>query len=237
MELVVVVLGALAGLVTTVAGLGGGVLLVLALSLVMPPSAALAVTTPALFLGNAHRAAMFRRAIDRDAVARFGVVALPASLAGGLFLHALPELALRLVLAAVAALSIVQLVAKLELRFSRAYLPPVGLGVGLLTGASGGAGVLVSPTLLGVGLTGEAFVATAAAASVVMHVGRSIAYGASGLYDARALTLAGLLAAGVLLGNLAGRRARRLVPEGREKRLELGVLTVVATLAALGLGR
>lgn len=237
MELVVVALGTLAGLVTTVAGLGGGVLLVLALSLVMPAPAALAVTTPALFLGNAHRAAMFRRAIDRDAVLRFGAVALPASVAGGLFLHVLPELALRVVLAAVAALSVVQLVAKLELRFSRAYLGPAGLGVGLLTGASGGAGVLVTPTLLGVGLTGEAFVATAACASVVMHVGRSIAYGASGLYDWATLARAALLAAGVLAGNVLGRRARKLVPEGREKRLELGVLAVVATLAAAGLGR
>ena len=53
---VIALLGILAGILTTLAGLGGGMLLVLALSLTSSPVTELAATAPALSLGNLHRA-------------------------------------------------------------------------------------------------------------------------------------------------------------------------------------
>ena len=90
MEFWLVVLGVLAGGLTTVAGMGGGVMLVLALSLVASPVEALAITSPALLVGNLHRVAVGRRAIDRAVARPFVLGALPGSLLGGLVAVAVP---------------------------------------------------------------------------------------------------------------------------------------------------
>ena len=52
-----VLLGVLAGALTTVAGLGGGMLLIYALAALGDPHVALAATAPALLVGNLHRLA------------------------------------------------------------------------------------------------------------------------------------------------------------------------------------
>lgn len=228
-------LGLAAGGLTTVAGLGGGMFIVLVLSLFGPPAVALAVSSPALLVGNLHRAILFRRKVDRGAALRFGVAALPASAAGGLLLPHVPELALRAVFAVVAALGVGMAVRKIELRAPRWALTPAGAGVGLLTGTSGGAGVLVAPSLLAIGLSGEAFVATGAALSLAMHTGRIAAYGAGGLFTAERALAAAALAIGLVAGNAAGKRLRAKVPEGWEPRIEASVLAIVSALAALGL--
>src|SRR5688572_1452872 len=57
----VVLLGIAAGFLTTVAGMGGGLLLVTALAVVWGPHVALPVTSLALLVGNLHRLALYRR--------------------------------------------------------------------------------------------------------------------------------------------------------------------------------
>lgn len=57
-------LGLIAGALTTLAGLGGGLMLVGTLSLLYDPRLALAITAPALLVGNLHRATMYRTFID-----------------------------------------------------------------------------------------------------------------------------------------------------------------------------
>ena len=48
------VLGVLAGLITTVAGMGGGLVLMLGLATIFDPMVALAATGPGLLVGNMH---------------------------------------------------------------------------------------------------------------------------------------------------------------------------------------
>ena len=62
----VVFLGLLAGILTTIAGQGGGLMLLLACSSMLGPHAALAVTAPALLFGNLHRSILLRGHIDRS---------------------------------------------------------------------------------------------------------------------------------------------------------------------------
>jgi hypothetical protein len=64
--LTLVPLGLLAGVLTTVAGMGGGMMLVVVLSLVWDPRVALASTAPALLVGNAHRAYLYRAQVARQ---------------------------------------------------------------------------------------------------------------------------------------------------------------------------
>src|SRR5687767_13036298 len=66
--LVVIGLGLVAGSTTTIAGVGGGVVLTLALSPILGPHVALAVTALPLVLGNAHRLLAFRAHVDRRIV-------------------------------------------------------------------------------------------------------------------------------------------------------------------------
>ena len=228
-------LGLLAGALTTVAGLGGGMLLVLALSVLWDPHAALAITAPALLVGNAHRLVLFRHAVDRAVAWRFAAGAIPASLLGGLVAVALPELVLSVLLLGVAAIAAARELGWIAFQPTPATIVPGGAVAGVLTATTGGGGLLVAPMLLAQGLRGEAFVATGAAASIAMHVGRIAAYGMGGLVDARTLGFSALLAGAILAGNLGGRRVRRLLSARATMTITWATLAAALVLAIAGL--
>ena len=100
MTLALLFLGLCAGALTTLAGQGGGLFLLLILAVLVGPKAALAITAPALLLGNLHRAVLFRKAIDRGVAARMMLGAVPGAFAGGLLAGALPEWTLQVMLVA-----------------------------------------------------------------------------------------------------------------------------------------
>jgi uncharacterized membrane protein YfcA len=117
-------------------------------------------------------------------------------------------------------------------------LLPAGAGIGMVTGTSGGAGVLVAPLLMASGLSGQAYIATGALAAVAMHTGRVLAYGASGLVTEETLVRAAILTAALLIGNLAGKRLRKLLRgEKTAQRLEVGTLIACVALGVVGVGR
>jgi uncharacterized membrane protein YfcA len=230
-------LGVAAGVLTTLAGQGGGLLLLLACSALVGPHAALAVTTPALLFGNAHRAVLLRRAIDRRVAVRVVAGALPGALAGGLLAGAMPPVALKVLLALLTAIVIAKALGKLSFGLPVGALAPAGFVVGAMTGTAGGAGVLVAPVLLAAGLSGTAFVGTTATIAVAMHVGRVLAYGATGLF-ARELALPTLVVAvAITLGNAVAARARaRTSLSARATTvLEHVVLAICAVLSVAGL--
>jgi uncharacterized membrane protein YfcA len=231
-------LGVASGALTTLAGLGGGILLLLALSLVWGPTAALAATAPALLLSNLHRFWMYRRDIDRGVAGSFIAGALPGSLVGGLLAARVPEGLLAWMMVGMTALALARSFGVWRWRPQPTLLLPAGLGIGVLTGTSGGAGVLVAPLLLSAGLSGQAYVATAAVCAVAMHTGRVVAYGAGGLLTEETLIRTGILTAALLIGNLVGKRLRaRLLDERRAQWLEMATLVVCVGLSLAGIGR
>ncbi len=233
--MVVLPLGLLAGALTTVAGLGGGMMLVLALSLLWGPQTALAVTAPALLVGNLHRLLLFRASVDRAIAWRFAAGAVPAAFAGGLAVVALPPVVLHVLLVGVASFAVVRELGWLGWRPPANAVVPAGAVAGLVTATTGGGGLLVAPMLLATGLRGEAFVATGAAVAIAMHVGRIAAYGAGGLVDTATLGYSALLAAAIFAGNLLGRRARAHLTERTTMRITWGTLAVAMVLALAGL--
>lgn len=231
-------LGVASGALTTLAGLGGGILLLLALSLVWGPSAALAITAPALLLSNLHRFWMYRRDVDRRVAGSFVAGALPGSLVGGLLAARVPEGLLAWMMVGMTALALARAFGLWSWKPRPALLLPAGAGIGVLTGTSGGAGVLAAPLLMSAGLSGQAYVATAALCAVAMHTGRVLAYGAGGLVTEETLLRTGILTAALLAGNLVGKRLRgRLLDERRGQRLEMATLVVCVGLSLAGLGR
>jgi uncharacterized membrane protein YfcA len=234
--MVVWLLGMTAGVLTTLAGLGGGLLLVVTLSLYWDPRTALAVTALALFVANGHRLLLFRRHVDGRVARLLFVGAFPGCLAGALLAVRVPERVLHLIILAVVALALSRAVFAWTWRFPRRALVPAAAVVGGLTATAGGAGVLVGPLLLSSGVEGESYIATAAFTGVTMHVARVVGYSAGGMVDRHTLSWAALLAAALMVGNLCGRALRGRMNLSLKRRIEYGSLVVCALLSLIGVG-
>lgn len=228
-------LGLLAGGLTTLAGLGGGLLLTLALAAVGDPAHALAMAAPALLIGNLHRIALFRAHIDRELALRFVAGAAPGALIGGLLMVSLPPLLLRGLLLAAAMLAVGQQLGWPRWRPRRGVLAPVAFAAGAMTATSGGGGLLLGPLLLTAGLRAERFVVTASLVAASIHLARIVGYGAGGLVTAETLLGSALIAVSILAGNLVGRRLRGLLDDRRSHWLTYGVLLVCVGLSVAGL--
>jgi len=228
-------LGLVAGALTTVAGQGGGLLLLLALSSLKGPHVALAMSTPALLLGNFHRAYLSRRFVDLDVAKRFLLGALPGSFLGGLFAGLAPAWLVRAFLLVMTALTLAKAAGWLKFSVPRRAFPFAGLGIGALTGTSGGAGVLLSPVLLASGLTGPIYIGTQSLIAALIHTGRLLAYGTSGLLGAFDFGSVALLTFSLFVGNALGEAARARLKKGATVRLELGMLAICTLLAVSGI--
>lgn len=230
-------LGLVAGMLTTIAGMGGGMLLVAVLVALRGPHVALAVTTPALFASNGHRAWLFRRVLDWRVAGLFALGAVPSAALVGYFVPALPGWVLAAILVFATLLTLARSAGWIDLRPKRAVIASAGAGIGALAATAGGAGALTAPLFLSAGLTGTAYVGTVALAAVALHAGRLLGYGSGGLLHADLVPAMLVLLAGLLVGNLAGKRLRTRIDATLEKRVEVGALVVCTALAIVGIGR
>jgi uncharacterized protein len=229
-----VTLGIVAGALTTIAGNGGGLLLLLGLALIWDPARALACTAPALLIGNLHRLWLFRDALDRARLRMFALGALPGSIAGALLAVAIDSRAIHALLAASTGLALLRALLRFEWRLPIPALAPAGAVIGGLMGTSGGSGLLVAPLLLSSGLYGAAYVATTAGCAVTMHAGRIAGYAAGGLFSLELVALSAIATLAIVSGNLLGVRLRRSLECLPESAPEHAVLALCALLALLG---
>jgi hypothetical protein len=232
--LTLLLLGLIAGVLTTIAGMGGGLLLIAAIGVLRGPHEALAITSPALLLSNAHRAWLFRRDVDQRIARSFALGAVPGALLGGLFVPKLPPLALSVVLCSATALTLAKVLGLIRFTPSKKAIGSGGFGIGVLTATAGGAGVLTSPLFLSAGLAGAAYIGTVAAAAVALHLGRVLGYGAGGMFHLAQLPTIGLLAVSLVAGNLLGKRVRAVIPTERGIYVEVGALLICTALALVG---
>ena len=204
------VLGVVAGVLTSLAGQGGGLLLVVACTALAGPRFALAASAPALLLGNVHRGWVHRQAVDWRIASRLAAGALPGALVGGALVGSVSRRTLALTILALTSAALLKATGLLRLAVPRWALTPAGFGVSVLGATGGGAGVLLSPLLLAAGLGGTAYVATASIVSAVMHAGRMLAYEGA-FAGERSATIAGLLvlAPAITTGNAVASGIRR----------------------------
>jgi uncharacterized membrane protein YfcA len=243
MTLVFLLLGVTAGVLTTLAGQGGGLLLLLACAALVGPHEALAITAPALLLGNLHRSLLLRVHVDRAVALRMIAGAVPGALVGGLLAGVTPAWALRCLLVVMTAVAIAKAFGVIRFRVSRGALVPAGVVVGVMTGTSGGAGVLFAPVLLSVGLSGRAFVATSSAVALATHIGRVAGYAGLGLFSRSLVGPTIAVALSIFAGNAVGDRLRSSILSGeaatsarRTAVLEYGTLVLCVALSVAGLG-
>jgi len=236
MTLALLLLGLGAGVLTTVAGQGGGVLLLVACAAVVGPHAALAITAPALLLGNLHQSLVLRAHIDRPVAVRIIAGALPGAVVGGLLAGVMPAWALRVLLILTTTATIARALGWLRFQVPKSVLVPAGAVVGAMTGTAGGAGVLVAPVLLSAGLTGKVFVATSSAVSVATHVGRVAGYAGLELFSRELVGPTFVIALAILAGNALGGRLHSRLSARVTAVIEYATLVVCVVLAVAGLG-
>lgn len=231
----VLVLGAIAGVITTVTGMGGGLVLTLGLSLVHGPLVALAITGPGLLVGNLHRGWLYRSHVVRSTAARFVLGAVPGALIGGLVATGLPPGLLQGALVLLASVASGKVLLGWRWRPPAMAIAPVAAVAGFVTATSGGGGLIAGPTLLSTGLSGRDYVGTGAVGAVGVHLARITGYSAGGVFDGGILLLGLVAAASILGGNLVGERLRRVIPPRIVPRLEIGVVLGALGLALFGL--
>jgi uncharacterized protein len=202
-------LGVTAGALTTISGFGGGLMLVLVLTFFHGPLAALVISTPALFIGNLHRMALYRREIAWATAVPLLTGVIPGSIVGALLAVRVPAAFLNAVMCAMTALALIRVLTGWSWSLPVRWLLPLGAAIGLLAATAGGAGLLLGPLLLSAGLSGSPYLATMSLTAVAMHGARMTAYTASGLFTVDNLLGAALLAIALIAGNLLGDLARR----------------------------
>jgi uncharacterized protein len=235
MDIELVALGLLGGLLTTVAGMGGGLLIVAALGGLRGPHEALAITTPALLVSNLHRGWMFRREIDRVVAKSFALGAVPGALLGGLIVPTLPAVVLSVILLGATMTTLARSMGWWRFDPSTGAIGGGGFGIGILAATAGGAGILTGPLFSSAGLRGARYVATISTAAVALHVGRVVGYGLGGLLELRQLESMAVLAVALVAGNLIGKRLRQGFDERTERVAELGTLVVCTILTVASL--
>ena len=226
--------GLLAGLTTTVVGLGGGLMLLLALGAMAGPQAALTWTAPALLAGNLHRVWMYRDQVDRKITWALVRGALPGSLLGAVLAVGAPPILLQVGMLAMTGVMLAQRAGWLRWRPSAGLITPVSFANGAICATTGGAGALTAPLLLAAGLSGESWIATQSAGAVAMHAGRLAGYGVGGLVSAEGLGVSAWLALALIAGNTLGGRVRGLIPARGRRTLEMAAVLVCVGLALFG---
>lgn len=228
---VLAVLGLVAGILTTLAGMGGGLFLLVALGLVYGPHVALAVTTPALLVSNLHRAWLFRADVDWRMAKLVAMGVMPGAIVGALLLPALPEVVIAALFTASTGFALLRATGRVRIDPAPRWITAYALGIGALAATSGGAGMLIAPLVLSSGATGARYVATVAIGAVAMHLARVIGYGTVGVLVPAQLADAAVILVGLLAGNLIGRRLRGRLGATTERNIELGALLVANAFA------
>lgn len=218
-------------IIAAIAGFGIGSVLTPGLSIYVPAKLAVAaVSVPHLF-ATAYRLWLVRSHIDYRLLKSFGAMSAAGGLGGAVATLWLSSRALEIVLAGLLiAVGIGGLMGwTKKLRFEGVWAWLAGTVSGFLGGLVGNQGGLRAGAMMGLGVSRDAFVATATATAIVVDAARMPVYLISQWGELRALWPAiAIMSIGVLIGTFFGMSLLKRIPEAR-------FLQVVAVLL-IGLG-
>lgn len=232
MELIVIGVAAFAtSILSAMAGLGGGIILLVAIVQFFTPAVAIPIHGGIQLVSNGSRAAMLRNDISWRVVILSALLLFPASLFGVAVATSMPEPVTRLVIG-IFVLVVAWRPEILKWR-GRDGLPDralVGLGAvsGFLNSTVGASGPVTSPFLKAVTVGHTAFVATAATAQVFAHSSKIAAFSLDDFAIGDHLGVIGIGAVGVTAGSWVG---TRLLGRVSERRLDLLFKVVLTALA------
>ncbi|HUG95734.1 MAG TPA: sulfite exporter TauE/SafE family protein [Pleomorphomonadaceae bacterium] len=220
-----------ASTLAAVAGFGGAAILLPVLVALFGPRDAIPILTIAQLVGNGSRVVINRDAVDRRIVGWFALGGIPAALIGGFLFAAAPLDALTRLIGAFLLASVAW--RHIRPRPSGALGPRtftvIGAFFAFASALVGSIGPLMAPFFLAAGLVKSAYIGTEAAATVVMHVAKLVAYGTAALLTAATVGIGLVMAPAMIVGSLVGKRIVDRLPE----RVFVAIIEVVLVLAGL----
>jgi uncharacterized membrane protein YfcA len=202
-------------------GVAGGFLMTAALSLVIGVRPVVPVMSVALLISHLSRSLLNLRAIDRTVLLAIMISAIPMIVIGALLYAIMPVRLIALLLGAVILSSIPlrHWAHSRQIRAGPRVLNFVGGIYGILAGGSVGSAMLLSPFMLGYGLTKEAFVGTMAAIALSTNITKIAVFGSTQLLDGQYLVLGLLVGLVMIPGNWVGLHVLRRMAPGTHGRI------------------
>ena len=231
-----IVFSALTSMLTGSVGIGGGVLMLVAMAFVVPIAALVPVHGVVQLGSNVGRAVLLAKSAAFSMLGPFIVAAMVGAVVGALLVVELPERAL---LAGIGVFVIFTTWVKLPAlgKGERPALIAGGFGATLLTMFVGATGPFVLALFRQAGLPHKRLVATTAAAMTVQHSLKVAAFGALGFSFAPWVPLLAAMVVAGFLGTFIGTKLLDTLPEARLKLALKVVLTATgAHLLARALG-
>jgi uncharacterized membrane protein YfcA len=190
---------------SSVGGMGGGVLMMAVLTALFGLQVAVPVLTLTQLASNGGRVWFNRADVQWRLVGWHALGAVPFALGGGLVFAHVPVEPLKRLLGVLLIATIVwrRLRPHLARPGERAFIA-IGGATGLGSSLLGAAGPVAAPFFLAYGLVGGPYIATEAAASLVIHVTKAAAYGAGSLVSLKVFLLGAALTPAVTAGTWAG---------------------------------
>lgn len=232
MEILLLVAAALlASTLAAVAGFGGAAVLLPVLVALFGVRDAIPILTVAQLIGNGSRVWLNRGELDRAVLGWFSLGAVPAALAGGLLFAAAPLEALTRLLGAflIGIVAWRRLRPRSHIRIDAPAFAGIGAVFSFLSALLGSVGPLMAPFFLAYGLAKGAYIGTEAAATVVMHVTKLVAYTGSAVLTSGGVLVGLALGPSMVLGSLLGKRIVERLPA------TVFVLVIEATLLVAGI--
>ena len=231
----------LAGAIASVAGFGIGSVLTPVVATRFGVKLAVVLVAIPHFAATLLRAWRLRHEIDRGVLLRFGIASAAGGLTGALLHNHVPGGGLAVVFGCLLVFAGVVGVTRLSerMRFGHGTAWIAGVLSGGLGGLVGSQGGIRAAALMGFEIRKEAFVATGTAIGLVVDAVRIPVYlaGDSSEVILRTWPLVVVMAAGTLIGTIAGERLLRRLPE-RVFRTIVSLLVLALGVAVLaGVGR
>ncbi|MCG8591689.1 MAG: sulfite exporter TauE/SafE family protein [Proteobacteria bacterium] len=236
---VVAVLGAAAfatAVLSAVVGMAGGITLLAVMLLYLPPLVVIPLHGVVQLVSNGSRAFIQREHVQWGILLRYGILLVPAGIAGLAVARQVPPDATKLaigvfVLLATWAPGVLTLGAHPEASDPNRRFFALGAVAGFLNVTVGAIGPLIAPFFLNLGLTRFALIGTKAACQMLGHLTKIALFGAVGFAFADHVVLLAVLSAAVVTGTWLGSRLLERVNE----RVFLWLYRVVLTAVALRL--
>jgi uncharacterized membrane protein YfcA len=211
----VLLTGLVAGTISGIVGTGSSIMMVPVLAAAFGPKEAVPIMAIASVLANLARILAWWREVDWRACAAYALPAVPAAALGARTMLLLPARGVDLAIGSflIAMVPLRHWLARRQLRAGRGTLALGGAMIGFLTGIVVSTGPISVPLFLAYGLTGGAFLATEAAASLAVYLAKAVTFRQFGALPPEALARGLIAGASLMAGAFIAKRAvARLTP-------------------------
>jgi uncharacterized membrane protein YfcA len=206
--LLVLIVGAIAGVLSGVVGTGSSMLLMPILVLSFGPQQAVPIMAIGAVMGNLGKVSAWWASVNWRAVAAYASTAVPGAVLG---VHTLLALKAHVVDIALGLFFIAMVPARRALarstfKFTLLHLALIGGPVGFLTGIVVSTGPITVPVFTSFGLVGGAFLATEAAGSLAVYAAKIASFGEFGALPGSVVAKGLIVGAALMAGSFGSKR-------------------------------